>query len=253
MTEVSLRCHPSVARVKIRELAGKDEQAVESCATLDAIRLIGAVLAETAGDPMTFAAADRDRILAALYIATFGRRIESTVHCTRCGNLFDLNFRLDELVRTLDEQARFSEGGVFDSPSGFRFRLPTAAEEMEAARLGSGSESAEKWLGERCVVEGSPDFEALQAAMEQAAPALDLDLQARCPECAVDQPVRFDIQSYLLNAILQSRPRLWRDVHRIASVYHWSRREILEMSRAERRDLADLIESETVARRRVAL
>jgi hypothetical protein len=255
MAEVSLRCHPSETRARIRELAGEDEQAVESCSTWDAVRLIGAVLEDGALDPMTIAAADRDRILAAIYLETFGRRVDSTVHCTRCGNLFDLNFRLDELARTLDQNAskiaRTAGPGIFESPAGFRFRLPTAAEEMEAARLAPAS--AEKWLAERCLLEGSSDFESLQAALEDAAPALDLELDAHCPECNAAQTVRFDVQSFLLNAILQGRQKLWRDLHRIASAYHWSRQEILAMPRGERRELADLIESESVARRRVAL
>src|ERR1700722_13090290 len=136
MCEVSLHCHPMATRVHVRELAGKDEHAVESTATADALRLIAALLVEDF-DPMSLAAADRDRILAAIYLGIFGSRVTSTVHCARCGSLFDLNFRLDELAQALGRntaQTASDARGVFAAEAGYRFRLPTAAEELEAAQ-----------------------------------------------------------------------------------------------------------------------
>jgi hypothetical protein len=254
MREVYLYCHPTATRVHVRELNGKDEQAVESTGTADALRLIGALLIEDV-DPMTLAGADRDRILAAIYLGIFGSRVASTVHCARCGSLFDLNFRLDELAQALDrskEPTSSATKGVFRAETGFCFRLPTAAEELEAA--GRAGESAEQWLAEQCVVEAAamPTVAELERAMEDAAPTIDLELDAGCPECGTHQAVRFDVQSFLLTAIRQGRPRLGRDVHRIASTYHWTREEILVVPRSERRELADLIESETVTHRRLS-
>jgi hypothetical protein len=251
MREVSLHCHPTVTRINLRELAGKDEQAVQSTATTDALCLIGGLLIEDV-DPMSLAAADRDRILAAIYLAVFGSRVASTVHCARCGSLFDLNFRLDELIEALDRNTCSATVGVFTAATGFRFRLPTAAEEIDAAR--HPEESAEQWLAGQCVVEGAamPTLVDVEQAMEDAAPTIDLELDAGCPECGTHQAVRFDVQSFLLTAIMQGSPRLGRDVHRIASAYHWTRQEILGMPRSERRELANLIEAETVTHRRLS-
>jgi hypothetical protein len=259
MAEVSLRFHPSAKFVIVRELAGKDEQLVESAATADAIRLISSATEGSTAAPeaRSLAAPDRDRILAAIYIATFGSRIDSTVHCARCGNLFDLNFKLDELAAALDGSAASGiealGEGRFRSAAGFEFRLPTGEEELEAARF--ASPDAECWLAERCVASTSSrnDLDTIQQGMEDAAPTLDLELEANCPECNATQPVRFDIQSYLLNAIRQGRPRLLRDMHRIASAYHWPRRDILALPRSQRRDLVDLIEGEVSLRRRATL
>ena len=259
MAEVALLCHRSEGRAQVRELTGADEQAVHSPATIEAVRLIGAMLtvdgSHRALDPMTLAAADRDRILAAIYLETFGARIESTVDCAHCGNLFDLYFRLDDLALMLERnqaaKAKESSRGVFEASSGFHFRLPTAGEEMEAARMPAGP--ALEWLAAQCIFDSdpAPGLDELEQAMEEAAPAMDLELAAYCAECGAMQPVRFDIQSYLLNAILEGRTRLYHDVHRIATAYHWSREEILAMPRTERRELADLIEGETMTRRRV--
>jgi hypothetical protein len=257
MAHVSLRLHRAVSCVQIRELAGRDEQAVESAATADAVRLIGGVLVESAPDralnPLSLAAADRDRILAAIYQLTFGPRIDSTVHCLRCGDRFDLSFRLDDLANQLDRMApewlERCDRGLFRAPAGWRFRLPTAEEEIECVAIPSGD--AARALAEKCILETAgqaPQLDELERAMEDAAPVLDLDLDARCPECGADQGVHFDIQSYLLNTIIQKRPRLWRDLHRIASAYHWSRPEILELPRSERRELVELIEAETPIR-----
>lgn len=265
MAEVILRCHPSATRVRVRELAGKDEQLVESSSTVDAVRLIGAVISSTgvgrapdsSPDPMSLSACDRDRILTAIYLATFGSRITSTMHCSRCGNLFDLNFRLDELAAALDgslpEGVEVLGAGRFRSAAGFEFRVPTASEEIEAARRDPSE--AEQWLANQCLLSSSapPDIASIQQAMEEAAPALDLELTAQCPECNASQLVRFDIQSYLLDAVRQGLPRLTRDVHRVASAYHWSQREILSLPRSQRRDLVDMIEGEVSVRRSIAL
>jgi hypothetical protein len=257
MVEVSLRFHSAVSRVRIRELVGEVEQVVKSAGTADAVRLIAGVLIESAPergvDPMSLAAADRDRILAAIYQITFGPRIDSTIPCSRCGNSFDINFRLDELTERFDravlDRVESCGHGVFQTGDSLRFRLPTAEEEIEAASLPPGE--AARTLAEKCILECAgqmPPLEELECAMEDAAPVIDLDLDARCPECGANQGVHFDIQSYLLNTLIQERPRLGRDLHRIAAAYHWSRQDILGLPRSQRRELVELIEAETPTR-----
>jgi hypothetical protein len=255
MAEVALRFHPSLARVRVRELSGADEQLVAAASTADAVRLIAAVIADGAGAPdaSSLAAADRDRLLAALYEISFGRRIDSTVRCARCGEMFDVDFRLDDLVAACDRSTPDTlercAPDRFRLPSGVVFRLPTAAEEIASA-LGDDAINA---LADRCIVEpagATLSLDELERAMDSVAPPLDVELSTRCAECGAAQEVRFDVQSYVLSAILNERRRLWHDVHRIASTYHWSRREILELPRSERRDMVERIESDAFVRRR---
>jgi hypothetical protein len=122
---------------------------------------------------------------------------------------------------------------------------------MEVAALASSE--AELALAQRCVVEAPEGLDApaaVEQAMEDLAPVLDLDIDTACPECGARQAVHFDVQFYLLRAIAQEQNQMLREVHRIASAYGWELDRILDLPRSERRAFVDLIESEMTVRRR---
>ena len=114
------------------------------------------------------------------------------------------------------------------------------------------ADEAERELLARCVVMGDPAQEpqAVQAAMMEVAPVVDLDLQVRCPECDHVQAVHFDIQTYLLSALSAERKQLAWEVHRLAVAYGWGLEEILSLPRGQRRMYVALIEAEAPRPRR---
>jgi hypothetical protein len=63
MTRVSLHFYPSAATVRVRELTRREELAVSSSSTADAVRLIAGAMERSSGDaevdPLNLAAADR--------------------------------------------------------------------------------------------------------------------------------------------------------------------------------------------------
>ncbi len=71
---------------------------------------------------------------------------------------------------------------------------------------------------------------ALQELLHQAAPLLELELTASGAECGHPNAVQFDIQSYLLGALLGERRRLMTEIHRLATAYGWFLDEILSLS-----------------------
>lgn len=126
----------------LRELTGRDEMAVFGANTANAIRLLSSLLENSSPSEaeqlraVDLVAADRDRLLAAVYELAFGDRIESTLKCTRCSQLFDLHFSLRQLMATVDERTddkawRPLDDGQFESSDGLRFRLPTGKDELE--------------------------------------------------------------------------------------------------------------------------
>lgn len=253
--QASLSFMPGSIYAYLQELRGSDEQSVAGTGTVEAIRLLDRLLVTVSGTDMRpgkaeeLTAADRDRLLAVIYMRTYSSRIESTVNCGNCAVPFDVDFSLEELVKHLDSEANQTNieevsDGVFKLPDGRCFRLPTGKD--ECAVLGMSLEEAKKALLERCVVEGDPtrDPEILQRAMEDLAPLLDLDMDARCPECGHQQMVHFDIQYYLLYRLRQEQKQLALEVHRLASVYGWSLSEILGLPRRVRRTYVELVESE---------
>lgn len=244
--------------VSLREIRGGDEEVVEATDSANAVALLDRVLVADAravlgpGQARDLAVPDRDRLLAALYVRTFGARVEGTVHCQFCERPFDFDFALDEVLDSLRAGtatgAPRDEAGCFLLPDGRRFRLPSGTDEDAVAQLPPADR--ERTLLRRCVVDGSPevDPEALGQAMREAAPLLDLPVEAQCPDCQRLQTARFDLQHYLLARILDERRlRAW-EFHRLARAYGWSRAEILDLSRSQRRLHVELIERETELR-----
>jgi len=243
----------------VRELCGADEAAVPDSSTGSAIRILDRLLVDAGGclqpgGADTLSGFDRDRLLAAVYRRAYADRIDGTVTCRRCEKRFDLHFSLGELQSALDRESAArgidpDADGLLRTSDGLAFRLPTGRDECEAAAL--PPDAARGALADRLVDSSSRGAtpEELDAALGQAAPLLDLEMDACCPECETHQPVRFNVQVYLLESILRERRRLVSDVHRLATVYGWSRREILELPRGDRRLHVELIEGEHARRR----
>lgn len=264
MDHVALDFLPGGTQVDVRELSGHEEQMVTGTGTVMAIRLLDRLLTARNGDGASgvdssqMTAADRDKLLAVVYMRTYGPNIESTVRCCKCGVLFDLDFSLKDLQASLADGAKRTSAahepeGTFLLSNGCRFRLPTG--EDECAVLGMPSEDAGAALVRRCIVgeDTAADHEDVEASMAEVAPMLDVDLSARCPECDHEQSVHFDIQSFVLTTLQQEQGRLAWEVHRLACAYGWRLEEILGLPRSLRRTYVALVESEFPSRRRFSV
>ncbi len=242
--------------VCLRALRGHDEESVAGRGTLAAVQLLDRLLVDGPGTcaPPEGAAAlsvtDRDLLLAAVYRAAYGPRVDATVHCTSCAAPFDVDFDLDALVADVLSDRPPPDDGLYTLPGGRRFRLPTAEDEF--AVLGLEPEAAERALLARCLLtEGDPggsDDATLAAAVARAAPALDVDLPATCPECGGAQTLRFQLQDYLLGAIAKDGERRLHEIHLLAQSYAWGLDEILSLSRQRRRGFAALCAGESPPR-----
>lgn len=241
----------------LRELTGRDEYSVMCADTANAIGLLTNLLLSPSHNQAPVRAADlvasdRDRLLVAVYKRTFGDRIEAMLNCSRCAQPFDLNFSLDRVVESIKTSHQPVEwtmlaNGEFETATGIKFRLPTGNDELAA--LGMDASGIESLLLSRsadsiALAGGRGAFEEL---LQQIAPLIDLELVANCPECGHVHNVQFDIQTYLLGAIVAERRRLLSDINCIAGAYSWSLDEVLSLSRTDRRLLVDLIETERVA------
>lgn len=252
---VSLNFTPGVNRVCLRELNGFDETSVDGTGTESALQLLDRLLVKkpdtNLGEGMAGAitTADRDRLLVAIYQKTYGNRIESTLPCSACQEPFDLNFTLSELqsfIHTVEQEVpvKQMERGIYELENGSRFRLPRG--EDEYAILGQSTETAEKMLLDRCLLDPSEegDLDLLQQAMSQLAPVFETELAANCPECGHHQMIHFDLQTYLLTALRQEKKRIALEVHRLARAYGWSHQELLSLPRSLRRTYLSYIMAE---------
>ena len=235
--------------VCMRELCGHDEELVSGTGTDVAIALLDQLLVDAPGVVLQpgqaekLVAADRDRLLAAVYRWTFGERIESTVRCSFCDVRFDLDFEIVHLLAMQQPERLAVTDGVYTLSDGRRFRLPVGADELAVA--GMATERAEAALLERCLVEGDPkhDPESVIAAMQAVAPLLDVDLEAPCAECGRICDIPFSMQHFLLRTIESEARRRRVDVHVLATAYRWSHGELMSLTRRQRRAYVDLTEN----------
>jgi hypothetical protein len=239
----------------LREISGLEEQSVAGTQVTEAIGLVDRLLVKghrSAGGAKDMASADRDRVLAAIYRQTYGDHIKGTLECRACEAPFDMDFSLGGFVDhtyAADETpvAQQLPDGSYLIQEGLQLRLPTG--EDEVAVIGLDAEKAASKLLERCLVAG--DLQAAEAVGEemisQIAPMLQTEMAAPCPECGHVMSVSFDVQTYLLQSLLQDQERLAWEVHRLATAYGWGLKEILKLPRSMRRNYARLIESELLS------
>lgn len=244
---IPLLLTPDSDTVCLRSLCGSDELAVDDTRTASLLPFLESLIAQDSSGNTLRAAqiitADRDRLLATLHRALYGPRIESTLSCTQCNEKFDLNFSLDDLLHHYRPTAAKSR--TYAAAPGITFRLPTGEDELLTDGLPPAQ--AEKILLQRCLVEGNPETDngTVQQKMAEVAPVINLKMEACCPECGHRQHVQFDIQSFFLTKLKQERATLLREVHCIASQYHWSQQEILALPRSIRKQYAAFIQSGT--------
>lgn len=218
--------------VALAPLTGHDEsRATTAMALLQRLALPGDQLVHGAAlERLTLG--DRDRAIAGLYTQLYGTDVRADAQCATCKAKFEIRFDLDAL-----QESRKPDGCAKGVPptlrlDGSRLRLPTQAD-LDGAPDG---------FLKRLTLDGPvPDQAAAAVALEAADPALELDLSGTCPECETTQAVPFSIQRFLEAAMSRDRSFLMREVHLIASAYHWGLSEILSLTRQDRQNFARLL------------
>lgn len=239
----------------LRELTGREEMQLVGTDVDGAIGLIDSLL--VGGQPQGqsakhLTAPDRDRVLAAIYRNTYGDRISGTLECIGCGAPFDLDFSLTEYVDHAHAPGSLMQvnrlpGGILELAEGVQLRIPTGEDELAVRNL--APEAAAAALMQRCLISGQEAAASmdLDAKLAEVAPVLETEMGATCPECGHESSVRFDVQGYLLQSLINDRERLTWEVHRLANAYGWRLKDILKLSRTQRKQFARLIEAEMAA------
>lgn len=198
---------------------------------------------------------DREALLLHLHRLVFGESIPCVVTCPghECGAAMELELTVSALVAPSPAEVyELHEATV----GGDRvvFRVPTGADQEEAAELASEdvAAAADRIL-RRCVqtVGGrsrvtdrllSELRDSLPPLMAELDPQADIVLQLICPECELGFSAPFDAGSYLEAALRDRRAELLEEVHELATTYHWAEAEILALPAERRRRYLDLIE-----------
>ncbi|GGT11611.1 hypothetical protein ACFFV7_36125 [Nonomuraea spiralis] len=206
--------------------------------------------------------ADRHYLLLQLRRGTFGDLVRADLVCPwpDCGRRVSLTFSLDQVpVEEAREQA--ATYTLWLGGTEVTFRLPNGGDQEELAELLAHDEAeATTRLLARCLLrlgtDGPPDRArvsalpaadraAIEARMAELAPRVEQTMQAECAECRRTFLAPFDVQRFFLGDLRIEGEQLYHEVHYLAYHYHWSEREIMEMTRERRRTYIDVL-SETI-------
>jgi hypothetical protein len=170
-----------------------------------------------------------------------------TATCGGCGAKFDVSFRHSELpVKPAGPSFPWAETTLDRKP--LRLRLPTGADQEIIGAIGDEREAVRK-LVELLIEDRSAaafdvealseaDLTAIEAALEAVSPEIATALLAHCPSCEAEQSIA--VPSV---ALAGRAGQLLSDVHRLATHYHWSERDILGLKRARRQSYLQLIDA----------
>ncbi len=166
-------------------------------------------------------------------------------------------------VATLSGQEAF-EGNDGDKHYRVEFRLPKGGDQEELAPLtvNNEPESVNKLLA-RCIqrIDGVMEIdesqieklspfarEKIEKTMAELAPRIDLEMEAKCPECGKAFSFPFNMSQFFIDEMRGNLNQLYQEVHFLAFYYKWSESDILSMTRKKRRNYLELL-NEHVERR----
>ncbi len=182
----------------------------------------------------------------------FGSELASIVNCTACDEMLELNITLNDLLQELVTDVPVTNLHKHIKDYEVSFRLPNS---LDLLNLPSEDLSlGQHHLLKRCVIQAKhkdkevtaanlPNevVEALGHSMSEADPQALIQINMSCPNCQHNWITSLDIASYLWTEIEQWAKRLLQEVHRLASVYHWSEADIVNMSPWRRQAYLELI------------
>jgi hypothetical protein len=233
----------------LRPLCGADELALEEAGPLPAQRVtallagtlqrIGTIAPVGADAVRRLTIGDRERLLLALHVASFGPSTEVLATCAACGTVAEVPLDLKEWLALRDEPAVPGEGTIGFEGVTVNFRVPTGADQEQAVALApTDTAAAAEALLQACLhsepdsadVATLTDNIGLRAALEEALAAADPDAERvvvlSCPGCGEVLRAVCDAHLLLVGSLRQRGPVL-ADVHRLAAAYHWSEADIL--------------------------
>jgi hypothetical protein len=210
--------------------------------------------------------ADLEALLLCIRSNLLGDLIQAESRCSEpgCGARVDVSFgitaciesrriRLPRLLEDAGKPGWFRLGGQKIIPASgatsegeVTFRLPSASDIVELEQ----SERADRGLLERCLQPANaPSMvrRRIERAMESMAPLMSQMVEGTCPECGAALRFYFNVRSFVLQELRRFAAGVYRDVHLLASHYHWLEEHILALPSLRRAHYVELIREAGVA------
>lgn len=169
--------------------------------------------------------------------------------CAACGEELELELTLEE-ISSLQQQADQIEA-IEVELGGQRvaFRKPKGRDQEDWARtiFQDEGEAARAMLGALAVRGTTAEaldslaFDRVDKAMDEADPLVNLVCQVSCDACGEQNNLSIDLCETALGMLSRLQKQLILTVHRLASHYHWSEKEIFATPHWRRNEYLELI------------
>jgi hypothetical protein len=192
---------------------------------------------------------DRQYLMLWLARLLYGDAFWCSARCGRCRSWYDLELRRS-LLPVKVAGAGFPFTRVTVCGRVLELRAPNGADQEGLAEV--AEDEAIRLLVQRCTVSvdgaapsselvgslGQADLDRIEAALDDLAPDVGTRVATQCPECGGQQIVEVDP----FGARQWRAENLSQEIHVIASTYHWSEAEILDLPRERRHRYLGLID-----------
>lgn len=196
----------------------------------------------------------RDARLLKLREWMFGPLLLNTAQCPQCEERVEWEGKTSDLRMQSFTDTKLEEEFSLEV-DGYQlcFRLPTSLDITAVmALIQSESDNSDNTIGtkalvKKCVVSADRAgtvcdpaelsqlvLDALSQKFEELDPQADIRIALTCPQCSHQWQVQFDIVSFLWTEINSWAERILRTIHRLASAYGWTERDILTLSPVRR-------------------
>jgi len=170
-------------------------------------------------------------------------------YCKGCGQELEMELTLEEIAEIQREADLIENVGVEVGGQAFSFRKPCGSDqenwagmvfrdEKEAAGAMIGTLVADPDITKRL---GTKDFDLIDEAMDEADPLVNFQCRVGCSECGAENEFLIDLCDVALGMLNRLQQQLIVMVHKLASHYHWSEKEIFDVPHWRRVEYLDLI------------
>lgn len=188
----------------------------------------------------------RDGLALRLREVLFGSQLTSLAACPFCTERLELALDVADIRVPSNAPAQEPLGLKLEGFA-LEFRLPDSQDLMLIETV-SNVDEARRVLFERCLLSASHEgqtcamdnlpeeiLDQVEAAMSEADPQADVQLDLCCPACGHSWLATFDIASFVWSEINAWAQRVLNEVHLLAKAYCWREADILAMSPTRRR------------------
>lgn len=169
--------------------------------------------------------------------------------CTGCGEELEIELTLDEIAEMQGEADRTEIVEVSIGKRSLLFRKPSGRDQEHWAGMVFHDETDAAWamIGTLAVDPeigdglGANELGLIDAAMDEADPLVNFLCRIDCSECGSPNEFLIDLPAVALDRLSRLQQQLIVMVHKLASHYHWSEKEVFEVPHRRRKQYLDLI------------